>query len=113
MNDVASLQSLIDSGELAPTERAKHEVEVAEGVTVTTYTRELTDIEFRKILGARENYDRADLIAATYLRDDGKRLFKSKEQAGSLAPRMARALEALALKVNGLTDEAKAEAGNE
>ncbi len=69
---------------------------------------EIPDAKFRKIIGNKDGYDRAELIAATIRDPDGAVVF-TKETAGELKPKFANDLEKLAMKYNGFSDEAEAE----
>lgn len=79
------------------------------GEKVTVLVAELPDAQFRKIIGRKEGYDRAELIAAAIRDEDGSPLF-TREVAGTLKPKVARDLEQLVMKSNGFDgDEAEAE----
>lgn len=73
---------------------------------------ELPDAEFRKILGSKDGYDRADLIAAAVRDPDGGVVF-NKGTAGKLKPKVARDLEQLVMKHNGFDGDGAEAEGND
>lgn len=73
------------------------------------HVKELTDAAVRGFFTAAGGYDRAHLIAAAIVTDDGKPVF-TVQQAKELRPSVATKLEKIALKFNGAGEAAKAEA---
>lgn len=81
------------------------------GEKVIVHIAELPDAQFRKIIGRKEGYDRAELIATAIRDEDGSPVF-TRELAGTLKPKVARDLEQLVMKANGFDGEEADAEGN-
>lgn len=101
--EVAATVSLLDTANFASPEFSQHQVELPAGVA-TVHVAELTDKQLRDILGNKSGYDRAELISMAIRDAKGKRVF-TQEQAGKLKPKVALALESVAMKANGYGGE--------
>ncbi len=102
------LQQLKEAGAFASSELHKDTFTVGD-VEFDVHVKELPDAQVRGFFAAAGGYDRAHVIAAAIVTEEGKPVF-TVEQAKELRPSVATKLEKIALKFNGAGEEAKAEA---
>lgn len=102
-NQEITVVDLNDPTNFASPEFGEHQVELPAGMA-TVHVAELTDKQLRDILGNKNGYDRAELISMAIRDAKGKRVF-SQDQAGKLKPKVALALEKIAMKANGYDGE--------
>lgn len=107
------LAAAIDDGSLfSSDEVTKHTITMPSGDEADVFVLELPDKRFREILAKEGGYDRAEMIAATIRKPDGKALL-TIAAAGKLKPKMARVLEEAAMKGNGFDKDATEKVGND
>jgi len=106
----AALLALQQNGACVGAELHHFELTIGEA-TVPLAVAEVPDAEFRRIIGNKNGYDRAELIAAAVRDPDGGVVF-DKASAGRLKPLIARDLESRVMKFNGFDGEGAEETGN-
>ena len=107
----AVLLALQQSGACVGEELHHFELELGDA-KVPLAVAEIPDAQFRRIIGNKNGYDRAELIAAAVRDPDGGVVF-DKASAGNLKPLVARELESRVMKFNGFDGEGAEAAGND
>lgn len=106
----AALLALQQNGACVGAELHNFELTIGDA-KVPLAVAEIPDAEFRRIIGNKNGYDRAELIAAAVRDPDGGVVF-DKAGAGKLKPMIARELESSVMKFNGFDGGSAEETGN-